>query len=53
MGRLREVKKTSPSKEDLPIPGRDREGELFVSWRHGKTKGTYSQREYIYRQKII
>jgi hypothetical protein len=26
-GGLRQVKKTSLSKEDLPIPGRDREGE--------------------------
>jgi hypothetical protein len=52
-GGLRQVKKTSLSKEDLPIPGRDREGELYVSWRHGKTKDTYWSGKFIYRQKII
>ncbi len=37
-GGRRQVRKTSLSKDDLPIPGRDREGEWYVSWRHGKTK---------------
>jgi len=41
-------------KEDLPIPGRDRGGEIYVSWRHGKTNLILTgQREFIYRQKII
>jgi hypothetical protein len=48
-----EFGRTSPSKEDLPIPGRDREGELYVSWRHGKTKDTHRSGKFIYRQKII
>ncbi len=44
-GGLRQVKKTSLSKEDLPMPPGDRAGECYVSWRHGKTKDSSRSRE--------